>query len=95
MEATTAVRIPRQDYPLPDALPSYTCPDVCDRTRGLMPEDDGHRIHELTGHDLEVGMTEACRGDPHEDFAWAGTIARDFLDLQRLAGRVENRCTEP
>jgi len=66
-------------------------PDALDHAGALVPEH--HRpaaVAEVALGQVQVGVADACRRDPHEHLAVAGRVELDRLDRERGPRRVED-----
>ena len=60
-----------------------------------MPEDHGRGPRPLSPNDVEIGAADADRGHPNEHVSRPGLLELDLDDLERHAGRPEERGARP
>jgi hypothetical protein len=95
VSAPEAWEVPRERDPVAYSRRGDAGPDGLHDAGSLMAEDDRPLPHPLPVADMEVGMTDAGRGDPDPDLADPRLVESQVLDPQRLTGPRQDGGAHP
>jgi hypothetical protein len=79
-------------HPVTTAKPRDGGADVLDNARAFVSGDDGERCRHPPGRHLQVGVTQAGRGEAHQDLIRPGIVDGQVLDPETGTGLPAHRC---